>query len=107
MSEVPLDATRAEDRGVPWKLVVWVADRRLRGRVPADERRAASVSFVFFSVKTRLIWLILLSMAIGAVLGTVGRNWWQRPRYRRAISRSGPWQRVSFRGDADAFGICP
>ena len=36
------------------------------------------VSFVFFTVKTRLIWLILLSMAIGAVLGTVGRNWWQR-----------------------------
>ena len=30
------------------------------------------VSFVFFTVKTRLIWLILLSMALGAVLATVG-----------------------------------
>ena len=38
------------------------------------------VSFVFFTVKTRLIWLILLSMAIGAVLAMVGPNWWRRRR---------------------------
>ena len=28
------------------------------------------VSFVFFTVRTRLIWLILLSMALGALLAT-------------------------------------
>jgi len=36
------------------------------------------VSFVFFTVKTRLIWLILLSMLLGALLATVGERWWRR-----------------------------
>ena len=35
------------------------------------------VSFVFFTVKTRLIWLILLSMALGAALATFGPRWWR------------------------------
>jgi hypothetical protein len=45
-----------------------------------DEKQ--DVSFVFFTVKTRLIWLILLSMALGAVLATFGPRWW-RGRKRR------------------------
>jgi uncharacterized integral membrane protein len=36
------------------------------------------VSFVFFTVKTRLIWLILLSMLLGGLLATVGERWWRR-----------------------------
>ena len=40
-----------------------------------DEKQ--SVSFVFFTVKTRLVWLILLSMALGAALATIGPRWWR------------------------------
>ena len=40
-----------------------------------DEKQ--SVSFVFFTVKTRLVWLILLSMALGAALAVVGPRWWR------------------------------
>ena len=36
-----------------------------------------SVDFVFFTVNTRLIWLILLSMALGAALAIVGPRWWR------------------------------
>ena len=36
-----------------------------------------SVDFVFFTVNTRLIWLILLSMALGAALAVIGPRWWR------------------------------
>ena len=38
------------------------------------------VSFVFFNVETRLVWLILLSMALGAALALVGPRWWRAER---------------------------
>lgn len=79
MSEVPSTRTR-KDGGVPWKLVLWgaVAVYAVVFLLMNAERQ--DVSFVFFTVKTRLIWLILLSMAIGAVLAMVGPNWWRRRR---------------------------
>ena len=40
------------------------------------------VSFVFFSVNTRLIWLILLSMALGAALASILPRWWRSRRSR-------------------------
>lgn len=36
-----------------------------------------TVNFVFFTVNTRLVWLILLSMALGAALALVGPRWWR------------------------------
>jgi uncharacterized integral membrane protein len=39
-----------------------------------------SVNFVFFTVNTRLIWLILLSMGLGAVLALVLPRWWRSRR---------------------------
>ena len=36
-----------------------------------------SVDFVFFTVNTRLIWLILLSMGLGAALAIIGPRWWR------------------------------
>ncbi len=41
-----------------------------------------SVDFVFFTVNTRLPWLILLSMALGAVLALVVPRWWRSRRRR-------------------------
>ena len=77
MSDTPSTRSR-RDRGVPWKLVLWAAIAAYAVVFLLMNAERQDVSFVFFTVKTRLIWLILLSMAIGAVLGTVGRNWWQR-----------------------------
>ena len=36
-----------------------------------------SVDFVFFTVNTRLPWLIVLSMALGAALAIVVPRWWR------------------------------
>jgi hypothetical protein len=43
-----------------------------------DEKQ--SVSFVFFTVNTRLVWLILLSMGLGAALAIIGPRWWRSRR---------------------------
>jgi hypothetical protein len=40
-----------------------------------DEKQ--ELNFVFFTVNTRLVWLILLSMALGAGLAVVGPRWWR------------------------------
>jgi uncharacterized integral membrane protein len=45
-----------------------------------DER--TDVSFVFFTVRTRLIWLILLSMLLGAALAEILPRWWRGRRSR-------------------------
>jgi uncharacterized integral membrane protein len=49
-----------------WKLILWgaIALYALLFLVLNDKKQ--SVNFVFFTINTRLIWLILLSMAIGA-----------------------------------------
>jgi uncharacterized integral membrane protein len=36
------------------------------------------ISFVFFNARTSLIFLVLLSMGIGAVLALFGPAWWRR-----------------------------
>ena len=43
---------------------------------------SVDVSFVFFTVRTRLIWLILLSMVLGAVLAEILPRWWRGRRKR-------------------------
>jgi uncharacterized integral membrane protein len=66
-----------DGRGIPWKIVIWgvVAAYAVLFLLLNNEKQ--SVSFVFFTVKTRLIWLILLSMALGAALATIGPRWWR------------------------------
>jgi uncharacterized integral membrane protein len=60
-----------------WKLVVWaaIALYALLFLVLNDKKQ--SVDFVFFTVNTRLIWLILLSMGLGAALAIIGPRWWR------------------------------
>ena len=48
------------------------------GLLANDEKQ--SVSFVFFTVNTRLVWLILLSMGLGAALAIIGPRWWRSRR---------------------------
>jgi hypothetical protein len=64
--------------GVPWKVVLWVALAAYAVVFLLVNSEKQDVSFVFFSVRTRLIWLILLSMALGALLARLVPHWWRR-----------------------------
>ena len=78
----PGDRSDATTREIPWKLVLWVgiAVYAVLFLLLNDEQQ--DVSFVFFTVRTRLIWLILLSMALGAALAVIGPRWWRSRRSR-------------------------
>ena len=86
MSSAPLppgdDRSRTASREIPWKLVLWVliALYALAFLLLNDDKQ--SVDFVFFTVDTRLPWLILLSMGLGAALAVVGPRWWRSRRRR-------------------------
>jgi hypothetical protein len=76
VSETPGPAS-GDSRGIPWRLVLWVAIAlyALLFLLLNDDKQ--SVDFVFFTVNTRLPWLILLSMALGAALAVIGPRWWR------------------------------
>ena len=76
MSDAPGPAAN-ETRGIPWRLVLGVAIAlyALLFLLLNDDKQ--SVDFVFFTVNTRLPWLILLSMALGAALAVIGPRWWR------------------------------
>jgi uncharacterized integral membrane protein len=66
------------DGGIPWKVVLWVVLALYALVFLLVNSEKQDVSFVFFSVRTRLIWLILLSMALGALLARLVPHWWKR-----------------------------
>jgi len=66
-----------ESGGIPWKLVLWAVLAVYAILLLVLNDRAVPVRFVFFTVDTRLVWLILLSMALGAGLALVGPRWWR------------------------------
>lgn len=76
MSETP-GPSAGDTRRIPWRLVLWVALAlyALLFLLLNDDKQ--SVDFVFFTVNTRLPWLIVLSMALGAALAVVGPRWWR------------------------------
>jgi uncharacterized integral membrane protein len=71
------DRPETTSREIPWKLVAWIAVAvyTVIFLLLNDER--TDVSFVFFTVRTRLIWLIILSMVLGAALALVLPRWWR------------------------------
>ena len=73
----PADPPPKEDRGIPWKLVLGAAAALYAVVFLLTNDEKQDVSFVFFTIRTRLIWLILLSMALGALLGNVVPRWWR------------------------------
>ncbi len=79
--ERPTPATR-ESQGISWKLVLWGVIALYAVVFLLVNSKRSDVNFVFFTVRTRLIWLILLSMALGFVLGWAGPKWWRSRRRR-------------------------
>jgi uncharacterized integral membrane protein len=76
----PGDPPSKRDGGIPWKIVLLVALALYAVVFLLVNSEKQDVSFVFFTVRTRLIWLILLSMALGAALATFAPHWWRRRR---------------------------
>ena len=74
--------------GLPWKWIgiIVLAVYSLILLLVNSEKVA--IDFVFFEARTRLIWLILLSMALGALIGVLGPGFLRRRRERRASSSS-------------------
>lgn len=67
--------------GIPrWKLILWGALALYAALFLLVNSDKSDVNFVFFTVRTRLIWLILLSMALGAVLASILPRWWRSRR---------------------------
>ena len=79
MSDVSTTPPR-KDRGIPWKLVIWGAIAVYAAVFLLMNAERQDVSFVFFTVRTRLIWSILLSMALGAALAFAAPQWRARRR---------------------------
>lgn len=81
MSDTGPPAIR-ERPDVPWKLIVLAAVAIYAVVFLLANAETQEVNFVFFTVRTRLVWLILLSMALGAVLALVLPGMLQRRRGR-------------------------
>lgn len=69
--------------GIPrWKLILWAVIALYAVLFLLLNSDKSDVNFVFFTVRTRLIWLILLSMGLGAVLASILPRWWRGRRAR-------------------------
>lgn len=77
-TQLPPGDPPSRDGRIPWKIVLWVAVAVYALVFLLMNSEKQDVSFVFFSVRTRLIWLILLSMALGAALARLVPHWWRR-----------------------------
>lgn len=76
----PEDPPRRSPGDVPWRLVLWGAVLVYAVVFLLANAERQDVNFVFFTVETRLIWLILLSMGLGAALALAGPRWWRSRR---------------------------
>jgi uncharacterized integral membrane protein len=76
--QLPPGDPPSKDGGIPWKVVLWAAVALYAVVFLLVNSEKQEVSFVFFAVTTRLIWLIFLSMLLGAVLAWFGQQWLRR-----------------------------
>ena len=68
--------------GVSWKVILLAALAIYAVLLIVFNSKTVSVNFVFVTEKTRVIWLVLLSVALGALI------MWLLPRIRRQRNRS-------------------
>lgn len=79
-SPPPGDPPDTKSEGIPWRLVAWVALAVYAVVFVLVNDEKQELNFVFFTIKTRVLWLILLSMALGAGLAVVVPRWWRNRR---------------------------
>ena len=78
----PQAPQQAERGGWSWKAILLAALGIYAVLLIVLNRKTVSVDFVVFTEKTRVIWLVLLGIALGALIV------WLVPRIRRQRKRS-------------------
>lgn len=77
MSDAPTGPPAADTKIPRWKLGLWAAVALYALLLLVLNDTEVPVRFVFFKVTTRLPWLILLSMGLGAALAIIAPRWWR------------------------------
>lgn len=77
MSNLPAKQTKPGE-GLNWKAILLVVVGIYGVIFLILNSNEVKISFVFFNARTSLIFLVLLSMGIGAVLALFGPAWWRR-----------------------------
>ena len=85
MSNLPAKRGKSDD-GLNWKAILLVVVAIYAVIFLILNSNEVKISFVFFNARTSLIFLVLLSMGIGAVLALFGPAWWRR----RQRQKQGP-----------------
>jgi uncharacterized integral membrane protein len=80
----PQAAPAAKREGFNWKVILLAALGIYALLLIILNRKTVSVDFVVLTEKTRVIWLVLLSIALGALI------MWLLPRIRRRRKTSRP-----------------
>ena len=77
MSITP-DGSASSGPKIPrWKLILWAVLALYALLLLLLNNRQVPVRFLFFTVNTNLVWLILLSMGLGAALAVTVPRWWR------------------------------
>jgi uncharacterized integral membrane protein len=89
--------------GFSWKAIVLAALGVYALLLIILNSKQVSVDFVFFSTGTRLIWLVLLSMALGALIMSLFPRWRRHRKGKQSTQASGEpgkrfWQGSGPRG---------
>jgi uncharacterized integral membrane protein len=79
----PQEEVRADSSGLYAKLLLLVALVAYATAFVLENRKAVSVHFVFATSRLSLIWLILLSIALGMLLGVLLAQLYRRRGRRR------------------------
>jgi uncharacterized integral membrane protein len=77
VSNLPAKRAKSED-GLNWKAILLVVVAIYAVIFLILNSNEVKISFVFFNARTSLIFLVLLSMGIGAALALFGPAWWRR-----------------------------
>jgi uncharacterized integral membrane protein len=77
VSNLPVKA-EPQGTGANWKAIVGVIAAVYAAVLLLLNNKQVPIRFVFFTFQTSLIFLILLSMALGALLAVFGPAWWRR-----------------------------
>jgi uncharacterized integral membrane protein len=88
VSNLPVKSTLPE-KGASWKPIVGIIAAIYAAVLLLLNNKQVPIRFVFFTFQTSLIFLILLSMGLGALLALFGPAWWRR-RQRKKLSGESP-----------------
>jgi uncharacterized integral membrane protein len=81
---VPKGEPSRAPSGLSWKRIAVIVLVVYAAVLLFQNSDKVAIDFVFFQTRTRLIWLIGLSMLLGGLIGYLGPRYLQRRRERRS-----------------------